>query len=140
MNGRSDSEQKGGIFTLFRKLKIRGRFAKETNILEYLRSISFSVLSGIVAGIYVQSSVSYIGGITFFAVSIPTILVMVWILDFIGEMGTKSSKELQKEIMELLRESELELNDIISKLDDSPEKINYNLKELTEQGKIVGPF
>lgn len=136
----SDSEAKGGIFALFYKLKIMSMFGDNNKTVEYFKTISLSILSGVTAGVYVDSSVNLAGTVVYFAVVIILLLIFAWFIEFMQKMNTQSSNEVKKEIIDLLSEEKLTIGEIIDEIAQSPDKVYFNLQQLQEQGKVIEPI
>lgn len=134
----SDSEAKGGIFALFYKLKIMSMFGDNNKTVEYFKTISLSILSGVSAGVYVDSSPNLAGTVAYFAVVIILLVIFVWFIEFMQKMNTQSSNEVKKEIIDLLSDEELTIGEIIDEIAQSPDKVYFNLQQLQEQGKVIG--
>lgn len=122
---------------MINKMRTNQKFKESNSLTENLKKISLSLLSGIIAGVYVNESVNVLGGFAYFGIMVPFLLIMLLTFELLPEPNTLADDRLKEQILELLKKEELDFAVLASKLEYSPDEIYYNLQELQDLGKVV---
>jgi len=112
----SDTTPNEGIFRFTKMMRRKQIVGESYDLEENFKTISVSILSGVFAGNYVNSSLGEIANLISIAIVIFTLLFFMYFFDKMSKLNGLESDEVKFKIMQLLTEEDMKTNDIFDEL------------------------